>query len=333
CPSWPTGFPNYGPEIAPVLISLSDFSESYACGMCLQIATPVQEELILVRVEGVCDICEKGDIVFATHLFSRTITTTTNVTFQAAICPTVGTMQAYVFSRTNTRTGRVHMRVHNSRYPVTRMQIRRTETGEWEKMLHTTDAHFLYAGEPLQSNIFWIRTYAYNGLNLVAMFTSAFNELPYVGGQQVPVLDDHVQFFQDPGPEEEDPYAARPGETNMFTAPKWTWKGVVPVNVYPNETTFTESSLVLVGDPAPKRNTTFSRDWLRGGPSLKIDVASTTPSPTNSRNLTNYALNGSLGVPLQFNNDNNDALGLSGELSGILAAALACVCRPILLRF
>ena len=52
------------------------------------------------------------------------------------------------------------------------MQLRRTETGEWEKMAHMTDAHFLYEGESFVPDTqFWIKTYAYNGLNVVASFS------------------------------------------------------------------------------------------------------------------------------------------------------------------
>ena len=135
----------------------------------------------------------------------------------------------------------------------------------------------------------------------------------------MPVLDNHMQFFQEPGIEEDDPYAASPGETRiLLTAHRDLVRKIEPEE----EGEISVNAPGFVSGPVPG-NRSFPGIWSRGG-DLKLLVGedSTTESPQTVVNLTNYGLNSSLKAPVLFENNNNSAFSPREGSPVVLVATL-----------
>ncbi|GFN93594.1 hypothetical protein PoB_002010000 [Plakobranchus ocellatus] len=249
-----------------------------------------------VRVAGMLDFFEKGDLLMSTR--GPLGSTTENVTFEAVACPVQGSNVVYSF--TKSRRNMLQMQVHNSRYPVTRMQIRQNENVEWEKMIHSTEATFIYMGAKLNLP-FFVRIYSYNGFFLVDRFDIMLNDIPYQSGHQFPVAPDHAQFVQESADETNEPGTVKPGETSPIINPDTQQFIGIGKDGSDEEGEEWEDENdnggIFLNPLLPDRvdhlrnGSGLPNSWLRGGRpglSLLFGDQSTTEGTVSKSNLTNY---------------------------------------------
>ena len=129
----------------------------------------------------------------------------------------------------------------------------------------------------------------------------------------MPVLDDHLPFYEESEPSESLVELPAPGETRLL---------LQSTNRLPGRGGFGDDLVVNIDDGSdtggapdvfvglPERPDTSNgmpNAWLRGGPALRFDEVSTTDSPMIQVNRTNYGVNVSLVAPGQLENNNNSA--------------------------